>query len=105
MSEQLNLVDQQPKLTDRQERALEIIRAAGRDGIPSDEFGQQIHAWQGKHDLETLCEWCPTSGRELGKALRKKGLVKSRRDGHWYALDGIAAPVEDPDVDPFPPGF
>jgi hypothetical protein len=43
MSEALQLFPLPPHLTDRQQRALDAITAAGHDGLTSDELGQALH--------------------------------------------------------------
>jgi hypothetical protein len=43
--------------------------------------------------------------RESRRALRRRGLVKSRRTGQWYALNMPPTSPADTDIDPFPPGF
>lgn len=66
-----------PKLTDRQQRALDAIRAAGYDGLHTDELGAVAH--EPKHAKEDRCEFCGQAGQEIGRALRAKGLVQQRR--------------------------
>jgi hypothetical protein len=76
----------EPRLTDRQEFALETI---GRlQPISSDELGAHLHAYRqangGRgHDPDTRCDWCTQEGRDMGAALRKKGLVVQRRMAGW----------------------
>lgn len=81
-----------PELTDRQQHALEFVRRSGRAGASVDEVGAAWCAHRGKHSDDTRCEWDGQSGRDVLKALRKKGKVKSRRDGSWYALEGVVEP-------------
>lgn len=76
---QLFAVEPTVKLTDRQTVALDAIAAAGYDGLHTDEIGAHVHAWQGKHSAGERCEWDGSLGRELGTALRAKGLVQQRR--------------------------
>jgi hypothetical protein len=81
MTAQLALIDvaAQPRLTDRQQHALQTIQQAGWAGLHTDELGAHIHDWQRKHSSDETCEWCATSGLEVGRALRAKGLVQQRR--------------------------
>jgi len=81
MTQPLQLFDLPPvtQLTDRQQTALTAIRAAGWDGLHTDEVGACVHAWQGRHPADERCEWCGSVGRELGTSLRDKELVKQRR--------------------------
>jgi hypothetical protein len=67
------------KLTDRQARALEFITGAGWAGLTSDELGQAIHSWQGRHGLDEQCLYCGTAGAELGRVLRREGLARQSR--------------------------
>lgn len=57
-------------LTDRQQRAYRAILAAGYDGITSENLGAAVGAQP---------DWQKTAGSEVGKALRRKGLVQQRR--------------------------
>lgn len=79
-------------LTERQQFVLELVQHAGSEGLAADEVGARLCARRGKHDVDDRCQWCPTSGREVLKALRRRGLVKSRRNGSWYALEGQVEP-------------
>ena len=80
-------------LTDRQRQGLAAIRAAGWDGLTSDDIGAIVH--YPKHPVHETCSWCRTAGHEIGSALRARGLVKQRRrkDLHdvlfmvWVAVD------------------
>lgn len=64
-----------PILTPRQQRAYDAIVAAGFDGLYTDELGAVLHP----HDDDERCDFCGSSGQEVGKALRAKGLVQQRR--------------------------
>lgn len=86
-------------LTERQKFVLELVQHAGAEGHSADEVGAQLCARRGKHDVDDRCQWCPTSGREVLKALRRHGKVKSRRNGSWYALEGQVESEE------LPPGM
>lgn len=81
-----------PKLTPRQTRALEHVRAAGTAGIHADELGAILHAEYRKHSSEGRCRWCGATGQDILKALKAKGLVRYRRGsgylpGAWLAVD------------------
>jgi hypothetical protein len=72
------------KLTPRQARAYAAIKQAGYDGIDSDHLGAAVGARP---------DWCHSAGVEVGKALRRKGLVcQRRRDGRlvWTVAGKLA---------------
>lgn len=73
-------------LTDRQATAYAALVRAGDDGMSGDEIGAVLHAAAGHHHIDGRCQWCSTSGLEVLRALRRKGLVRSRRHGLWTAL-------------------
>ena len=61
-----------------------VLRALIRmHGLTEDEAGQLLHGENGKHAADETCRWCPMDGRSVLSAIRKKGLVTRRRDGHW----------------------
>lgn len=93
-------------LTARQQHALDVLTRAGHGGLTSDEVGAALCELRGKHPAGDRCVWCSSNGRGVLVALRKRKLVKQRRDGTgtWVALDLPAAPAP-AEVDPFPPGF
>jgi hypothetical protein len=66
-----------PQLTDRQQRALDAITAAGWDGLTSTELGAIMHT--DKHVPRNPCQFCGQAGAEVGRALRAKGLAQQRR--------------------------
>lgn len=78
-----------PKLTAKQQHALEILIAAGPEGVTPRFLGAQIHAtWKAKHTATDRCDFCGTEGTGLLKALRRKGVARQRRvDGRvfWQA--------------------
>lgn len=94
--DQLQLVDVAavPKLTDRQARALELLTAAGHDGLHADELGAIVHEEKGDkwaHSRDIRYVYCGSTGNELLNALRNKGLAKYRRakngiPGAWIAI-------------------
>ena len=89
-----------PRLTARQQRALDLIEAAGWDGLRTDELGAALH--HPKHGLNERCGWCSSAGNEAGSALRSKGLVerRGRRDASrvlyyvWVGPDAKPAVCE-----------
>jgi hypothetical protein len=66
-----------PRLTARQQFALNAITGAGFDGLQTEELGALLH--YPKHGLHETCEWCGSVGMQMGRALRAKGLVQQRR--------------------------
>lgn len=101
-------------LTDRQEAALAFIAAAGDDGLSSDDLGAHVHQWnrdQGRrgHDSDTRCTWCGSTGKELGAALRARGLVYQQGHRHWTLVEHrtTTAGRQQPavPVNEFPEGF
>lgn len=77
MTDRLFDLPEQPSLTERQQRALDLIREAGWDGLKTDELGAALH--HPKHGLNDRCEFCVSAGNEVGAALRRKRLVQQRR--------------------------
>lgn len=103
MTEQLALVpDTPPKLTDRQQAALDYI--AAHDGVPADELGAHWHSLRGKHPAGDRCDWCETDGRSVVRSKALRDLITYRRNpgGRLYVLRGTAAPR--PAADP-PGGY
>lgn len=86
---QLPLIKLAPKLTGRQQRALQTITDAGWDGITSYDLGCRL----GVHTM-----WAATSGHDVGVALRRKGLVQQRRRGRSMVWT-VAGKLDRPDVD------
>lgn len=99
-------------LTARQRFALEQV--AAHQPIPSVELGALLHeerALRGGsgHTAGEACDWCATEGRNMGKALRAKGLVRERRGAGWV-LVGFKGSTRivgcyDPASSPWPEGF
>lgn len=73
-------------LTERQQFVLDELRRY-EDGLDADEVGAMLCERNGRHDRGTRCDWDASNGRSVLKALRKKGLVRSRRGGTWLALE------------------
>lgn len=89
MSSQLHLDGSETRLdglTPRQRHALDTI--ARMQPIASDELGAELCAWRGKHPADRRCVWCASGGREVGAALRRKGLVRFRRRADGWTLAG-----------------
>jgi hypothetical protein len=85
-------------LTDRQQFVVELLQRAGREGLAADEVGANLCERKGKHPAGDRCEWCSKNGLQVLRSLRSRhGKVKSRRNGSWYALDGV--------IEPDPPGM
>ena len=98
MTDRLFDLPEQPKLTDRQKRALELVEAAGWDGLRTDELGAALH--HPKHELNERCSFCVSAGTEVGSALRRKGLVQQRRrrdaNGLSYTVWTVAGELRKP---------
>lgn len=111
MSDQLDLTTGQPaladpdqRLTPRQRIALEYI--GHHAPVGSDELGAFLHedrrARGGRgHSSEERCDFCTGEGRQMGAALRQKGLVRHRNGdgGGWY-LAGNEAPKHERNDEP-----
>lgn len=92
-----------PRLTGpRQQLVYDLLQAAGREGLTADEAGAHVHAATGKHLPGERCAWCGRDGGQVLRALRKKKVVKSRRDGNWTLATAEPAPATFGD---FPEGF
>lgn len=98
MTDQLQLVDvpATPRLTERQQRALKLLEEAGYDGLASDELGAHFH----RHTADERCEWCGSTGFELGQALRREGKAQQRRrrapGGDVFMVWTVAGKLEEP---------
>jgi hypothetical protein len=86
-------------LTERQNRAYEAIKETGWGGLHTEEVGQAVH----QHPGDSMCEWCPSAGMELGRALRAKGLVRQRRrsapNGDTVTVWTVAGKLPPPERD------
>jgi hypothetical protein len=93
-----------PKLKDRQQMALAILRDAGAAGLQPVQLGALMHdSWSGRHPASAPCDFCASTGNELLRALRRKGVARQRRvDGRtfWQATGLPAEPMGD-----LPEGF
>ena len=91
-----------PALTERQAFALEVIREHGP--IPSDELGAELCARNLRHSNDLRCGYDRSNGHAIGRALRRKGLVRFRQRAGWYVPGSRHRPESD---EPFewPEGF
>lgn len=83
------LPDPPPKLTSRQQAALDAIRDTP-GGLTSQQLGQYLHARVYNHTC-WACEdrgYWKRDGNQIGTALRRKGLLVHRGHTHWQALEG-----------------
>ena len=112
MTGQLSLDPSSPpvKLTDRQQHALTLITEHGP--IPSAELGAHMHARRGRHDATTSCTWCAEEGKTVARELRRKELVRYRRNTGWYAVGTTGKPRREretsgynPATTPWPDGY
>lgn len=91
-------------LTDRQQRALAYVRAAGHDGIRPYDLGLHM-----LHDKPPRYQttYAKAAGLDLLRALKRKQLVRLRRSGTsrggiWVAVDATTDPTYDTSL---PPGM
>lgn len=91
MTDQLKLLQEAPKLTRRQQAALDYI--AAHDGVDAGQIGANWHNLRGKHRADTRCDWCDQDGRDVVRTKALRDLVTYRRtdDGNLYVLRGAAA--------------
>jgi hypothetical protein len=97
MTEQLALIPAPPKLTDRQQFALELLERAGAEGLSADEIGAAWCEQRGRHSALTRCTYCGRNGQGLANELKAKGLARYRRkkgdlDGAWLHHQAPTAP-------------
>ena len=100
MAEQLALIEieQEIRLTDRQQHALEDVKHAGPDGVDADQIGANWCALKGIHDAGTRCAYDGKSGRQVLDSLAAKGLVTYRKASRakeiprGWVLTGTQAP-------------
>lgn len=74
------------EVTVRQQFVLDALGALPNEGLRADEVGAMLCARRGRHSAGTRCEYDSSNGTGVLKALKKKGLVRRRRDGSWLAL-------------------
>jgi hypothetical protein len=89
--QQLPLIEAPPKLTERQARALAFIQACGTDGATATETGRHLGATE---------MWAKSSGLEVSRALKKKGLVRQRKGGIWVATNPTSDTGNIPELAP-----
>lgn len=78
------------KLTGRQAHALTVL--ADRGPMRPTALGAAVHVWNGRHPEDARCDYCKSTGNELLRALRKKGVARQRRvDGRmvWQAVGAV----------------
>src|SRR5436853_389525 len=103
MSDQLALVQVPPKLTERQKLVFELTEG---EGCTDTEAGHALHELHGcryciragsdSEEAVIGCFYRQRDGRSVLYALRRKGLVVRRRDGHWQrrgATKGSSGPT------------
>lgn len=74
-------------LTERQRFALETIGRLGP--IPNDELGAWLCSRRPRgHPPDQRCDWCTTTGRQAGEALRRAGLARRRQAG-WVVVGSV----------------
>ena len=81
MTAQLAMIEAEPKLTAQQRLVLDRLRAAGTDGLHTDEAGAIAHSamesrW--RHSDADRCQWCGKRGKEILGRLRVLGLARYR---------------------------
>jgi hypothetical protein len=81
-----------------------LAHAAQGDGLTADEVGALLCERAGRHDSGSRCDWDAVNGRSVLRALRKKGLAKSKRSVGWVAL-GPQRAERPAEADPFPEGY
>lgn len=99
------------RVSPRQRLALDYLRHHAP--VPSDELGALLHEDRrarglNGHSADERCRFCADEGKQMGGALRAKGLVRYRRGegGGWYLADRTApTPQVEEQEDPFPEGF
>lgn len=69
-------------LTDKQARALEIVKAAGTEGVTGAQLGFRYHG----HATHP-CDFCQTTGLSYLRALKKKHHVRQTKGGVFIAID------------------
>lgn len=103
VTDQLAIVDLQAevKLTERQQRVLDLVKTAGPDGVHADEVGALLHEQKRnelyRHGRDERCQFCGHDGKALLEALKAKGLVRYRRakegvPGAWLPAGKVERP-------------
>lgn len=74
------------KLTERQEYALRCV-LDHPEGLNAEDLGRLVHERFGKHRAGfTSCSFCHSTGLELLRALKVRGLVSLRKGGVYQAV-------------------
>lgn len=79
---QLELIPTVPKLSERQQEAVQHLQHAGPDGITAAELG---------HLLYPRTDDAKSWALSVLRALKKKGLVRQTRGGVWRHVDADPA--------------
>lgn len=70
-------------LTERQRQVLELVAAAGKDGVIANDVGAMLHELRGRHPSDYRCGYCRDDGKDALRVLQKRKLVVRRRTGRW----------------------
>ena len=87
----------------RQDAVLQLL-AQHADGISLDEAGAAAHASAGKHPIDELCAYCSIDGRDIMRALERKGAVEKSSVVGKYVLK-VDRPAGGASFGEFPEGF
>lgn len=93
MSEQLELIAQEPRLTTRQAEALAHLQAAGHEGITGAELGQA---------MGVRPDYAKSNGLQWLKALKTRGLAEQKRGGIWRAIGAVDNTLANGQTDEIP---
>lgn len=92
-------------LRDRQRRILQLLQAAGHDGLDTDQAGAVLHADRGKHPPDERCAFCGDDGRQVLLRLAELGLAVKERRGPWRATEHATPTVTGPQPGDLPEDF
>lgn len=70
-------------LTERQQQVLDLVAAAGRDGVLAADVGAMLHELRRRHPSDHHCGYCHDDGKDALRPLQKRKLVVRRRSGRW----------------------
>lgn len=76
---QLELLDQPPRLTEKQQFFYDAVKRARHDGVLAADVQQEWRQMNGKGHIDALAQYDGADGSSVLKALKKKGLVRYRR--------------------------
>ncbi len=88
--------------TERQQFALDTIRRL--QPLATDELGAYLHQYRLEHGgrghgSDERCPYCQGEGREMGEALKRKGLVVYKRTLGWTLPDWTKpSPLDDSEI-------